>query len=59
MGKKLKNSGNRSRKKKKRNLVGNYLGNSQPNYFIDGDRKGIRKKKRRGRMKTRVNGKIP
>ena len=51
MGKKLKNLGNRSRKKKKRNLVRNYLGNSQPNYFMDKDRKGIRKKERRGRRK--------
>jgi len=58
MGKRLKNLGNRSRKKKKRNLVGNYLGSLQPNYFIDRDKKNMRKKEKRDGMKIGVNGKF-
>jgi len=59
IGKRLKNSGDRSRKEKKRNLVGNYLGNLWPNYSIDGDEKGMRRKVKRDGIKTEVNGKIP
>jgi len=45
MGKRLKNSGDRSRKKKRRNLAGNYLGSLQQNYYIDGEEK-IQERKR-------------
>ena len=44
IGKRSKNSGDRNRKKKRKNLVGNYLGNLQPNYSMDGDKKGMRRK---------------
>jgi len=59
MGKRLKNSGDRNRKKKRRNLVGNYLGNLQPNYSIDGDKKDMKRKGKKDRRKIGVNGKIP
>ena len=45
--------------KKKRNLVGNCLGNSQQNYYMVGEKGDIRGKGKRGKMKTGVNGKIP
>jgi len=59
MGKRLKNSGNRNRKKKRRNLARKYLGNLQPNYFMDGDKKGMRRKGKKNRRKIGVNRKIP
>jgi len=59
MGKRLKNSGNRNRKKKRRNLVGNYLGNLQSNYSIDGDKKDMRRKGKKDKRKIGVDGKIP
>jgi len=59
MRKRLKNSGNRNRKKKRRNLVRNYLGNLWPKYFINGNKKGMRRKRKRIRRKIEVNGKIP
>jgi len=59
MGKRLKNSGDRNRKKKRRNLVGNYLGNLQPNYSMDGDKKDMKRKGKKDRRKIGVDGKIP
>ena len=44
--------------KKKRNLVGNCLGNSQQNYYMVGEKGDTRGKGKRGRMKTGVNRKI-
>jgi len=35
MGKRSKNLDDRNRKKKRKNLVRNYLGNLQPNYSMD------------------------
>jgi len=45
-GKRLKNSGDRNRKKKRRNLVENYLESSQQNYYMAGERKDTKKKKK-------------
>ena len=45
--------------KKKRNLVGNCLGNSQQNYYIVGKKKDMRRKGKKGGMKTGADGKIP
>jgi len=59
MGKRLKNLGGKSRKKKRRNSIRNYLGNLWPNYSMDGDKKGIRRKEKRDRIKIGANGKIP
>jgi len=59
MRKRLKNSGDRNRKKKRRNLARKYLGNLQPNYFMDGDKKGMRRKGKKNRRKIGVNRKIP
>ena len=58
IGKRPKNSGNRSRRKKRRNLVGNYLGSLQQNYYMDGERKDIREKEKRDKMKIGVDRKI-
>ena len=57
-GKRLKNSGDRSRKKKKRNLVGNYLESSWQNYYTAGGRKDMKKKEKGDRMKIGINEKI-
>ena len=59
MGKRLKNSGDKNRKKKRRNFVRNYLGNLQPNYSMNRNKKGIRRKGKKDRRKTRVDRKIP
>ena len=59
MGKRPKNSGNRSRRKKRRNLVGNHLGSLQQNYYTNGGRKDMREKERKDGMKIGVDGKIP
>ena len=58
IGKRPKNSGDKSRRKKRRNLVGNYLGSLQQNYYMDGERKDIREKEKRDRMKIGVDRKI-
>ena len=58
-GKRQKNSGDRSRKKKKKNLVRNYLGNLWQNYYMDGKGKGIKGRERRDGMKIGINGRIP
>jgi len=58
-GKRQKNLGDRSWKKKRRNLAGNYQGNLQLNYYMIGEEKDMRKKERRGGMRIRIDGKIP
>jgi len=45
-GKRQKNLGDRSWKKKKRNFARNYQGNLWPNYYIDGGEKDMKKKER-------------
>ena len=59
MGKRQRNSGDRSRKKKKRNLAGNYLGNLWQNYYTDGEGKGTKGRERRDRTKIGVDRRIP
>ena len=59
MGKRQKNLGDRSQKKKRRNLVGNYQGNLWLNYYIAGGEEDMKGKERGGGMKTRSIGKIP
>jgi len=59
MRKRLKNSGNKNKKKKRRNLVRNYLGNLWPKYFTNGDKKDMRRKEKRNRRKIGVDRKIP
>ena len=59
MGKRQKNLGNRSWKKKRRNLVRNYQGNLRLNYYMAGEEKDIKGKERGGGMKTGSVGKIP
>jgi len=59
MGKRLKNLGDRSRKKKRRNLVGNYLESSQQNYYTAGERKNMKKKEKEDRTKIGIDGKFP
>jgi len=59
MGKRPKNSSDRSRKKKKRSLVGNYLGSSWQNYYMARGRKDTRKKEKGDGTKIGINGKIP
>jgi len=58
-GKRQKNLGDRSWKKKRRNLAGNYQGNLQLNYYMIGEGKDMRKKERRGGTRIRIDGKIP
>ena len=57
MGKRPKNSGNRSRKKKRRNLARNYLESLRQNYYIDGRRKDTKKRERKNGRKIGVNEK--
>jgi len=59
MEKRPKNLGNRNRKKKRRNFVKNYLENLWPNYFMDRNKKGMRRKGKKDGKETGVNGKIP
>ena len=59
MGKKLKTSGNRNQKKKKRSLVKNYQGNLWPNQYMDGEEKGTKGKERGDRKKIGIGGKVP
>ena len=58
-GKRQKNSGDRSRKKKKKNLVRNYLGNLWQNYYMDRKGKGTKGRERRDRTKIGVDRRIP
>jgi len=59
MGKRQKNLGDRSWKKKKKNSAGNYQGDLRLNYYTVGREKDMKGKKSRGGMKIGNNGKIP
>jgi len=58
MGKRQKNSGDRSWKKKRRNLAVNYLGSLRQNYYMDGKEGDTKKKERRDGTKIGIDGKI-
>jgi len=58
MGKRQKNSGDRSWKKKRRNLAVNYLGSLRQNYYMDGKKGDTKKKERRDGTKIGIDGKI-
>ena len=57
MGKRQKNLGNRSWKKKKRNFARNYQGNLRPNYYMDGGEKDMKRKERGDGMRIGIDGK--
>jgi len=57
MGKRQKNLGDRSWKKKRRNFAGNYQGNLWPNYYIDGGEKDMKRKERGDGTKIGIDGK--
>ena len=57
MGKRQKNLGDRSWKKKRRNFAGNYQGNLWPNYYMDGGEKDMKRKERGDGMRIGINGK--
>jgi len=59
MGKRQKNLGNRSWKKKRRNLARNYQENLQLNYYTVEGEKDMKGKERRGGTRIGVDGKIP
>ena len=59
MGKRQKNLGDRSWKKKRRNLVKNYQENLWLNYYTVGGEKDMKEKEKRDGMKTGIDGKIP
>ena len=46
MGKRQKNLGDRSWKKKRRNFARNYQGNIWPNYYMDGGEKDMKRERR-------------
>jgi len=54
----LSGSLTRSRKKKRRSLVMDYLGNSQQNYYMDKGEKNMKKREKKDGMKIGVDGKI-
>ena len=56
-GKRQKNSGDRSWKKKRRNFAGNYQGNLQPNYYMDGGEKDMKRKERGDGTRIGIDGK--
>ena len=58
-GKRQKNLGDRSWKKKKKNLVENYQGNLRLNYYMDGGEEDMKEKERRDGTRTGIDGKIP
>jgi len=58
-GKRQKNLGDRSWKKKRRNLVENYQENLRLNYYMDGGERNMKGKEKRDGMKIGINGKIP
>ena len=58
-GKRQKNLGDRSWKKKRRNLVRNYQENLQLNYYMDGGEKDMKGKERRDGTRIGIDGKIP
>jgi len=57
--KRQKNLGDRSWKKKRRNLVKNYQGNLRLNYYMDGEEEDMKGKERRDGTRTGTDGKIP
>jgi len=59
MGKRQKNLGDRSWKKKRRNLAKNYLGSIQQSYYTDRAKRDTKGRKKRNRTKIGVDGKIP
>ena len=59
MGKRQKNLGNRSWKKKRRNLVENYQENLWLNYYMDGGEKDMKGKERRDGTRIEIDEKIP
>ena len=59
IGKRQKNLGDRSWKKKKRNLAESYLGSLQQGYYMDRAKGDMRERERRNGMRIRVDGKIP
>jgi len=59
MGKRKKNLGDKSWKKKRRNLVRNYQGSLWLNYYMVGEEKNMKGKERGDGMRTGTNGKIP
>ena len=58
-GKRQKNLGDRSWKKKRRNLAGNYQGNLQLNYYMVGGKEDTKGKGRKDGTRTGIDGKIP
>jgi len=59
MGKRQKNLGDRSWKKKKRNLAENYQESVQQNYYTDRGKEDTKERERRDGMKIGVDRKIP
>jgi len=59
MGKRQKNLGDRSWKKKRRNLVENYQENLWLNYYMDGREKDMKGKERRDGTRIEIDEKIP
>ena len=59
MGKRQKNLGDRSWRKKRRNLTENYQGSLQQNYCTDGEKEDMKGRERRDGTKIRVDRKIP
>ena len=58
MEKRLKTSGNRNQKKKKRSLVENYQGNLQPNQYMDRKEKDTKGKERGDGKKIGIGRKV-
>ena len=58
-GKRQKNLGDRSWKKKRRNLVENYQENLRLNYYMDGGERNMKGKEKRDGTKIGIDGKIP
>jgi len=58
-GKRQKNLGNRSWKKKRRNLARNYQENSWLNYYMGRREKDMKKKEKRDGTRIGIDRKIP
>jgi len=58
-GKRQKNLGDRSWKKKKRNLAENYRGSLWQNYYMGGAKGDTKGRERRDGTKIGIDGKIP
>ena len=59
MGKRQKNLGDRSWKKKRRNLARNYQGSSQLNYYTVRGEEDMKGKERRDGTRIEIDEKIP